>query len=93
MRRLGLILAAATALTTGGAITEAQALPLGAPYLMRETASRVDALQNVQVFYWHGRRFCWYDDGWHGPGWYWCGYGWRKDALLRCGSDVACEYP
>src|ERR1700736_525013 len=79
MHRLGLILAAATALTAGGAITgAAQALPLVAPDLMRETASRVDAVQNVQVFYWHRHRYCWYDDGWNGPGWYWCSYRWHS---------------
>src|SRR5438034_4846417 len=77
MRKLGLILAAATAFTAGGAITGAQALPLGSDP-MREATGRVDAVQNVQVFYWHGRRYCWYDDGWHGPGFYWCGYAWRS---------------
>src|SRR6266536_1639238 len=76
MRKLGLILAAATAFTAGGAITGAQALPLGSDP-MREATGRVDAVQNVQVFYWHGRRYCWYDDAWNGPGWYWCGYAWR----------------
>src|SRR5436853_3909627 len=56
----------------------AEALPLGAPDAMREATGQVDPIQNVQVFVWHGRRYCWYDDGWHGPGFYWCGYAWRS---------------
>ena len=69
-----------TALVAGGTLMNgrAEAVPLGAPDAMRAAAGQVDAIQNVQVFYWHGRRYCWYDDGWHGPGFYWCGYAWRS---------------
>ena len=69
-----------TALVAGGTLMNgrAEAVPLGAPDAMRAAAGQVDAIQNVQVFYWHGRRYCWYDDAWNGPGWYWCGYAWRR---------------
>src|SRR6266480_5961984 len=69
-----------TALVAGGTLMNgrAEAVPLGAPDAMRAASGQVDAIQNVQVFYWHGRRYCWYDDGWHGPGYYWCGYAWRS---------------
>src|SRR4030081_3334969 len=79
MRRLGLVIASATALAASAALTGgAQAAPFAAPEAMRAAAGSVDAIENVQVVWWHGRRYCWYDDGWHGPGWYWCGYGWRS---------------
>jgi hypothetical protein len=35
------------------------------------------SLDNVQLFLFGGRHYCWYDAGWQGPGWYWCGYAWR----------------
>src|SRR2546423_15182240 len=79
MRRLGVIIAAASALAASVAITGgAQATPFAAPEAMRAAAGHVDPIENVQVFVWHGRRYCWYDDGWHGPGFYWCGYAWRS---------------
>jgi len=31
----------------------------------------------LNLFFFGGRDYCWYDDGWRGPGWYWCGYGYR----------------
>lgn len=31
-------------------------------------------IEKAQVFYWQGRRYCFYWDGWKGPGWYRCGY-------------------
>ena len=34
-------------------------------------------IEKAQVFVWHGRRYCWYDDGWRGAGFYWCGYAKR----------------
>jgi hypothetical protein len=34
-------------------------------------------LENVQLYVYGGRNYCWYDAGWEGPGWYWCGYAWR----------------
>ena len=79
MRRFGVILTAAAALTTSGVIANnATAATLGAPDAMRAAVGSVDPMQNVQVFWSHGRRYCWYDDGWHGPGFYWCGYAWRR---------------
>ncbi len=47
-----------TALVAGGTLMNgrAEAVPLGAPDAMRAAAGQVDAIQNVQVFYWHGRR-------------------------------------
>jgi hypothetical protein len=29
----------------------------------------------LNLFFFGGRDWCWYDGGWQGPGWYWCGYG------------------
>lgn len=78
MRRIALVLTAASALTASGIVgNSANAAPLGAPDAMRSAIGSVDGIQNVQVFVWSGRRYCWYDDGWHGPGFYWCGYAWR----------------
>jgi len=34
--------------------------------------------ENVQLYVFGGRNYCWYDWGWNGPGWYWCGYGARR---------------
>ena len=31
----------------------------------------------LNLFFFGGRDYCWYDDGWRGPGWYWCGYGYN----------------
>jgi hypothetical protein len=39
---------------------------------------QLSVVENAQVFYFGGRRYCWYDFGWNGPGWYWCGYPWRR---------------
>lgn len=36
------------------------------------------ALQDVALYVWGGRNYCWYGDGWHGPGYYWCGYRYRR---------------
>jgi hypothetical protein len=35
-------------------------------------------LEDVQLYVFGGRNFCWYDAGWEGPGYYWCGYSWRR---------------
>jgi hypothetical protein len=79
MRKLSTALAVATSLVAGvslfGGNTEAAVV--AAPNDIPAATNTLDAVQNVQVFYWHGRRYCWYDDGWNGPGWYWCGYAWR----------------
>ena len=79
MNKFVTALTIATALVAGGTLMSgrAEAVPLGAPNALRSAAGYVDPLENVQVFYWHGRRYCWYDDAWNGPGWYWCGYAWR----------------
>src|SRR5437762_7223439 len=87
MRRLGVIIASASALAASVAITGgAQATPFAAPEAMRAAAGHVDPIENVQVFVWSGRRYCWYDDGWHGPGWYWCGFAWRRGSGWGGGS-------
>ena len=79
MRRFSFSLAAATALAGvslfGG---NTQAGVAADPSSIRAGADTLNVVQNVQVFYWHGRRYCWYDDAWNGPGWYWCGYAWRR---------------
>ena len=31
----------------------------------------------LELFFFGGHDWCWYDGGWQGPGWYWCGYGER----------------
>lgn len=79
MRKLPLSLAAATALVAGvslfGGNTEAAAI---APNGIVAGTDAVNLVQNVQLYVWGGRRYCWYDTGWQGPGWYWCGYAWRR---------------
>jgi len=35
-------------------------------------------LEDVQLYVFGGRNFCWYNSGWEGPGYYWCGYSWRR---------------
>jgi hypothetical protein len=56
----------------------AQAAPIGYGGVFRAAVDDLKIVDNVQVFWFGGRRYCWYDDGWHGPGWYWCGYAWRR---------------
>src|SRR5512143_3407996 len=63
MRKLSITLAAAGVAAPNGILAGIDSL---------------NPLQNVQVYVWGGRRYCWYDDGWQGPGWYWCGYAWRR---------------
>jgi hypothetical protein len=77
MRRIGLTLTAAVALIVGGALADRlQAAPV-APEGLRAALGSLDIIEKAQVFVWHGRRYCWYDDGWQGPGFYWCGYARR----------------
>src|SRR5215204_3738282 len=76
MRKLSLILAATTALIAGIG-SSSQAAVVVSPKALLDAAGALDPLENVQIVYWDGRRYCWYDDGWQGPGWYWCGYRWR----------------
>src|SRR5687767_9471371 len=67
-------LLAGTALATGRA--EAASMPgVGGIIAAIDELSVVD---NVQVYVFGGRRYCWYDDGWNGPGWYWCGYRYNR---------------
>jgi hypothetical protein len=71
MRKILLTVAAAIGLmTTGSAINQANAMPLGNG--VRDAADDLSVIDQVQ-YVWGGRRYCWYDDGWNGPGWYWCG--------------------
>ena len=77
MRRIGLTLTAAVALIACGALADRlQAAPI-APEGLRGALGSLDIIEKAQVFVWHGRRYCWYDDGWQGPGFYWCGYARR----------------
>ena len=46
----------------------------------------LDIIEKAQVFVWHGRRYCWYDDGWQGPGFYRCGYA-RRHGLGWGGGE------
>ena len=69
-----LALLAGTALMTARA--DAAAVPNSNG--IRAAIDALSMIDNVQVFWWGGRRYCWYDDGWQGPGWYWCGYAWRR---------------
>ena len=70
MRKFSIAFTAATALVAGvslfGGNTQA-AIVLG-PNGILDAANTLNLLENVQVLYWHGRRYCWYDDGWQGPG-------------------------
>jgi hypothetical protein len=78
MRRIGLTLTAAVALIACGALADRlQAAPIGPPEGLRAALGSLDIVEKAQVFVWHGRRYCWYDDGWQGPGFYWCGYAKR----------------
>src|SRR5882762_6955857 len=80
MRKILLTIAAAIGLmTTGSAINQANAMPLGNG--VSDAADELSMVDKAQ-YVWGGRRYCWYDDGWNGPGWYWCGryltpgFGW-----------------
>ena len=77
MRRIGLTLTAAVVLIACGTLADRiQAAPV-APEGLRAALGSLDIVEKAQVFVWHGRRYCWYDDGWQGPGFYWCGYARR----------------
>jgi hypothetical protein len=66
----------AAGVTMFGSRAEAAGLP-GSDGL-KSAADKLAMTETVQVYFWDGRRYCWYDDGWHGPGFYWCGYRWRR---------------
>ena len=67
------------ALLASTAVMTARADAASAPNSngIRAAIDALSVIDNVQVYYFDGRRYCWYDDGWQGPGWYWCGYGTR----------------
>jgi hypothetical protein len=78
MRRIGLTLTAAVALIACGTLADRlQAAPIGSSTGLRAALGSLDIVEKAQVFVWHGRRYCWYDDGWQGPGFYRCGYARR----------------
>jgi len=63
MRNSLLSVALATSLLTGPiAVTAANAQPVLVP----------------AHYVFHGREYCWYDNGWRGAGFYWCGYATRR---------------
>ena len=69
--KLGMLaLLASTALMT----VRADAACVTNPNAVRAAIDDLSMIDNVQVYYFGGRQYCWYDDGWQGPGWYWCGY-------------------
>src|SRR3954452_15781995 len=80
MQRLIFRLATVSALAAGammiGGRAQAAALP-GADGL-RAAIDTSALTENVQLYVFGGRNYCWYDDGWNGPGWYWCGYRYRS---------------
>src|SRR5882757_7011560 len=70
MHKLSIAFTAATTLIAGvslfGGNTQA-AIVLG-PNGILDAANTLNVVEKVQVFYWHGRQYCWYDDGWQGLG-------------------------
>ena len=79
MRGIGLTLTAAVALIASGVLADRlQAAPIAPSEGLRAALGSLDVVEKAQVLVWHGRRYCWYDDGWQGPGFYWCGYAWRE---------------
>ena len=76
MRKLVLAAVSAVSLTAGAALFagHAQAAPL---FDGLQGMAQPSNIENVQFFFFHRHRYCWYWDGWRGPGWYWCGYEWR----------------
>ena len=78
MRKIGLILTAAVALIWCGTLADRlQAAPIGPPDGWSAALGSFNIIEKAQVFVWHGRRYCWYDNGWQGPGFYRCGYARR----------------
>src|ERR1041385_1770189 len=72
MRKTLLTIAAAIGLiTTGSATHQASGMPLNNG--VSSAADEVAVVEKTQVYFYGGRRWCWYDDGWNGPGYYWCG--------------------
>ena len=68
------LLAAALTMTgLVGICSQAQAMPRD-PL----TGLVTSPIEEVQLYVYGGRRYCFYPDGWRGPGYYWCGYAWRR---------------
>ena len=87
MGRIGLTLTAAVALVACGTLADRlQAAPVGPPEGLSAALGSLDIVEKAQVFVWHGRRYCWYDDGWQGPGFYRCGYA-RRHGLGWGGGE------
>jgi hypothetical protein len=73
MRKLILLLTAATGLTIAGTmIGEHSLAAVVAPIGVQAAADEPAVMETVQ-FDWQGGRYCWHN-GWQSPGWYWCGY-------------------
>ena len=76
IRGFATVAALAAGVAMIGTGTEAAAIPaLGG---LRMAIDTMALTENVQLYVYEGRRYCWYDDGWRGPGWYWCGYQSRR---------------
>ena len=69
MRRIRLTLTVAAALIACGTLADRlQAAPIGPPEGLSTVLGSLNIIEKAQAFVWHGRRYCWYDDGWKGPG-------------------------
>ena len=42
------------------------------------SAAKAQPVVTPAQYVFHGREYCWYDNGWRGPGFYWCGYATRR---------------
>jgi hypothetical protein len=49
---------------------QSQAAGLPGSGAVSGAADSISITEKTQVYFWNGRRFCWYDDGWNGAGWY-----------------------
>jgi hypothetical protein len=87
MRKLILLLTAATGLTIAGTmIGEHSLVAVVAPIGVQAAADEPAVMETVQ-FDWQGGRYCWHN-GWQSPGWYWCGYHWGRGS--DWGGPVGC---
>jgi hypothetical protein len=80
MRRFLTGLATLAAVTAGVTMMSARSDAAGLPgsRALSDAADAISLTEKAQVYFWNGRRYCFYPDGWQGPGWYWCGYAWRR---------------
>jgi hypothetical protein len=80
MRRFLTGLATLAAVTAGVTMMSARSDAAGLPgsRALSDAADAISLTEKTQVYFWNGRRYCFYPDGWQGPGWYWCGYAWRR---------------